>query len=108
MALGDHFEVKAGASEMKTFDEVLAKDLEDPEFRRAYEASESDLTGWNAVWRIRSEAGLTQAAVAKRMGTSQAAVARLEGNLAKGHYPSIRSLQRYAEAVGKRLEIRLV
>ena len=93
---------------MRTFDEVMAEDMKDPVFCQAYEASESELRKWDVVLRIRTEAGLTQAAVAERMGTSQAAVARLEGNLAKGRYPSIRSLQRYAEAVGKRLEIRFV
>lgn len=93
---------------MKTFDEVLAEDLQDPAFRRAYEASEKALQGFDEIPKARFEAGLTQETVAQRMGTSQAAVARLEGNLAKGRYPSVRSLQRYAKAVDKRLEIRLV
>lgn len=93
---------------MKTFDEVLAEDLQDPAFRRAYEASEKAFQGFDEILKARFEAGLTQETVAQRMGTSQAAVARLEGNLAKDRYPSVRSLQRYAKAVGKRLEIRLV
>lgn len=93
---------------MRTFDEVFAEDMKDPEFRKEYEASEKELKGLDEVLKARLEAGLTQAAVAKRMGTSQAAVARLEGYLSKGRYPSVRSMQRYAKAVGKRLEIRLV
>lgn len=93
---------------MKTFVEVLAEDLKAPVFRKEYEASEKGLQGFDAILKARFEAGLTQEAVARRMGTSQAAVARLEGNLAKGRYPSVRSLERYAKAVGKRLEIRLV
>ena len=66
------------------------------------------IAGFDKILKARFEAGLTQEAVAQRMGTSQAAVARLEGNLAKGRYPSVRSMQRYAKAVGKHLEIRLV
>lgn len=93
---------------MKTFDEVLAEDLKDPVFRRAYEESEKALQVFAEILKARFEAGLTQEAVAQRMGTSQAAVARLEGNLANGRYPSVRSLERYAKAVGKRFEIRLV
>ena len=82
---------------MKTFDEVLAEDLKDPVFRRAYEESEKALQVFAEILKARFEAGLTQEAVA-----------RLEGNLAKGRYPSVRSLERYAKAVGKRFEIRLV
>ena len=93
---------------MRTFDEVLAEDLKNPEFRQEYEASEKELQGFDKILKARFEAGLTQEAVAQRMGTSQAAVARLEGNLANGRYPSVRSLERYAKAVGKRFEIRLV
>ena len=93
---------------MRTFDEVLAEDLKDTEFLKEYEASEKELQGFDEILKARFEAGLTQEAVAQRMGTSQAAVARLEGNLSKGRYPSVRSMQRYAKAVGKHLEIRLV
>ncbi len=63
----------------------------------------------NSIWPMRlSErgfrAGLTQSAVAERMHTSQAAVARLESGRQS---PSYRSLQKYAEAIGARLKIDL-
>ena len=102
------FDKREGGFGMKTFVEVLAEDLKAPVFRKEYEASEKGLQGFDEILKARFEAGLTQEAVARRMGTSQAAVACLEGNLAKGRYPSVRSLERYAKAVGKRLEIRLV
>ena len=50
---------------------------------------------------------LTQAEVAERLGTTQSAIARLESASAK-HSPSIATLQRYAEALGHRVEVRLV
>jgi transcriptional regulator with XRE-family HTH domain len=51
---------------------------------------------------------LTQAQVAARMGTKTPAVARLEaGGGRLGHSPSVATLQKYATAVGCRLEIRL-
>jgi len=56
----------------------------------------------------RADAGLTQAQVAERMGTTQSAVARLESNLARNKFPSMRTLRKYAEAVGKMVEVRLV
>jgi len=49
--------------------------------------------------RARRAAGLTQAEVAKRMGTTQSAVARAEAAWTK--VPSIEWLERYSEAVGR-------
>ena len=55
----------------------------------------------------RSRAGLTQDAVAERMGTTKSAISRLE-SAGKKHAPSITTLQRYARAVGCKLQVRLV
>lgn len=54
------------------------------------------------VYRLRTEAGLTQAALAKRMGTTQSAIARMEGG---GARPSLETLERLATAVGKELVV---
>jgi DNA-binding XRE family transcriptional regulator len=54
-----------------------------------------------AAW-ARARAGLTQAQVARRMKTTQTAIARLEGGRVK---PSTRTLERYAKATGHRLVI---
>jgi transcriptional regulator with XRE-family HTH domain len=54
--------------------------------------------------RERHRKGLSQTAVAARMGTSQSAVARLESGDAD---PLLSTLQRYAAAVGGRLDVRL-
>ena len=56
--------------------------------------------------KARSRAGLTQDAVAERMGTTKSAISRLEG--AGKHAPSIATLKRYAKAVGCDLQVRLV
>ena len=47
---------------------------------------------------------MSQSEVAIRMGTSQPTVARLES----GHKPSLKTLERYADAVGMKVEINLV
>jgi predicted transcriptional regulator len=52
----------------------------------------------------RSELGLSQTEVAARMGTSQSAVARLESGDADVR---LSTLERYAAALGQRLEVRL-
>jgi predicted transcriptional regulator len=52
----------------------------------------------------RSRLGLSQTEVAARMGTSQSAVARLESGDADVR---LSTLERYAAALGQRLEVRL-
>ena len=52
----------------------------------------------------RSRAGLTQGEVAERMGTTQSVVARLESGR---RTPSMRTVQRYAQAVGARAVVHL-
>lgn len=54
---------------------------------------------------LRRAVGLTQTAVAARMGTSEAAVSRLEAGQAD---PRVSTMERYAAALGKRLEWRVV
>ena len=60
-------------------------------------------------WLTRDEdigaaAKLTQAEAARRLGTTQSAVARLEGGRVS---PSFATLRRYAEATGTRLTVGL-
>ena len=58
-----------------------------------------------ALVRARRAAKLTQAELASRLGTTQSAVARLEGGRVS---PSFATLRRYAEATGTRLTVDLV
>jgi transcriptional regulator with XRE-family HTH domain len=75
--------------------------------RKAYDDLDEEFAFLDEVLRARARTGLTQAEVAKRVGTTQSAIARLESG-ARKHSPSIATLQRYAQALGFRLEIRLV
>ncbi|HTV75081.1 MAG TPA: helix-turn-helix transcriptional regulator [Candidatus Acidoferrales bacterium] len=52
----------------------------------------------------RTRTGLTQEELAKRMGTSVPAISRLESGF---HMPSMKTLQRLAEALGARVKIDL-
>lgn len=70
--------------------------------RREYESLDAEFSLASAPIEARTRAGLTQAEVARRMKTTQAAVARLESG---GSRPSTRTLQRYAAATGSRLRI---
>ena len=75
-------------------------------FRKAYDALESEYALAHEMLSARTRAGLTQEAVAVRMGTTKSAVSRLEG--ASKHAPSVASLKKYADAVGCTLKIELI
>ena len=89
---------------MKTLKTLKAQLLADPSIRAAYDAQADDFALAHELISARTEAGLTQAEVAERMGTTQSTVARLEAGKA---VPSLRSLQRYAQAVGCRAVVLL-
>ena len=75
-------------------------------FQAAYDALAVEYAIASQMLAARSRAGLTQEAVANRMGTSKSTVSRLES--AGKHAPSLSSIKRYAEAVGCKIEVRLV
>ena len=79
--------------------------LKDPEFREVYARTDEEFTLIETLIRARTAARLTQEELASRLGTTQSAVARLEGG---GVSPSIATLRRYAEATGTRLKVALV
>ena len=79
--------------------------MDDPEFREEYERIDDEFSLIEALVRARMAAKLTQAELARRLGTTQSAIARLEGG---GVSPSITTLRRYAEATGTRLTVGLV
>ncbi len=83
------------------------KALARPGVRRAYAELDEEFQFLDEILKARAASGLTQAQVAARTGTTQSAIARLESG-ARKHSPSIATLQRYASALGYRLEVRLV
>jgi len=90
-----------------TFSRFRSRALRRAGVRKAYDELEDEFAFLDQVFRARARAGLTQAEVAKVVGTTQSAIARLESG-ARTHSPSVATLQRYARALGYRLEIKLV
>jgi DNA-binding XRE family transcriptional regulator len=88
---------------MKNVEVWLKEKLKNPRFKKEYDALEEEFALVGELLKARTRAKLTQAQVAKRMGTSQSAVARLES----GRLPSLASLRKYAKATGSRVEIKL-
>src|ERR1700747_1953878 len=58
------------------------------------------------IYELREQAGLTQAGLAKLVGTTASVISRLEDSDYEGH--SLTMLKRIAAAVNKRVEIRFV
>ena len=84
----------------------LEKAAKRRDFSEAYEALEVEYALAHEMLAARARAGLTQEAVAVRMGTTKSAISRLES--AGKHALSMASLKRYAAAVGCTLKIQLV
>ena len=74
----------------------------EPEYVAVYDALAEEFALADALIRARSEAGMTQEEVAQKMGTTQAAIARLESGRTM---PATRTLRRFAQATGTRLRI---
>ncbi|MEK7875688.1 MAG: helix-turn-helix transcriptional regulator [Pseudomonadota bacterium] len=94
---------------MRTHKQVVEKLMSRPGVRAEVERLErEEYALLNVLLKARHEAGLSQAQVAKRMGTQAPAVARLERALATGkHSPSVVTLRKYVSACGKRLVLKV-
>ena len=62
---------------MTTLKQFKRRALASPAVKAAYDASADEFAFLDEVLRARAEAGLTQAEVAARIGTTQSAIARL-------------------------------
>ncbi len=89
---------------MKSLDQLKTKLLNDPQTRAEYDALAGEFETARELIAARTQAGLTQSDVAQRMGTTQSVIARLESGK---RAPSLRTVQRYAQAVGARAVVRL-
>lgn len=91
----------------KNFAEVIQRELAaDPDLAAAVEQERFNANVASEIYNARNEAGLTQKGLARQLGTHQSAIARLENADYDGH--SLKMLERIAQALGKRVEIRFV
>ena len=90
---------------MKTFEEVLAKQMQDPEFRAEWERQEPEFAVIRAILDARIAKKLSQKQLSELTGINQADISRIENGNAN---PSIRTLQRLAEGLGMKLKLEFV
>jgi len=91
---------------MKTaWDKYVARELKKHQVRKAYDEEITMLTVGLELATQRKRRGLTQAEVAKKIGTSAPQLSRTER---RPENANMRTLMRYAEAIGMDLNITLV
>jgi ribosome-binding protein aMBF1 (putative translation factor) len=86
------------------FEKLKARLLANPKVRAEYDALAPEFEIAAELLRARLRAGLSQAELAARMGTSQSTIARLENGQT---LPSTKTILRYAEATGSKFRVRL-
>lgn len=92
-----------------THRELRNKALKKTSVKKEYDRLEPEFTLLREMLRARNKAGLTQAQIAKRMGTKSPAITRLESSLSSGkHSPSLATIKKYLEVLDCRLEIKII
>lgn len=90
---------------MKTFDEMLAKQMKNEEFKKEYEAIQPEMDVIRVIVDAKTSQNLTQKELSERTGINQADISKLENGTRN---PSINLLKRLAEGMGMTLKIEFV
>lgn len=90
---------------MKTFNDMLEKQLEDDEFRKEYEAIQPEMDVIKAIVDARASQNLTQNELAERTGINQADISKIENGTRN---PSLNLLKRLADGMGMALKIEFI
>ena len=92
---------------MLTHKQLRTKAFANAEVEAEYGKLADEFALLDEFLKARAAQGLTQAQVAQKIGTTQSAVARMESGSGR-HSPSLATLTKYADALGCKLEVRLV
>ena len=87
---------------MTNFDDFFKEQMKDPELKREYDALAPEFDIIQTMIDARKDSGLTQKELAHRTGIAQSDISKLEHGNAN---PSLRTLQRLAAGMGKKLRI---
>ena len=84
------------------FRDFINEQMNDPDFKREYEAFEIEDAIIQAFINARKFSGLTQKQLSEKAGITQPDISKLENGNAN---PSIRTLKRLANAMGMKLKV---
>ncbi|NCN68022.1 MAG: helix-turn-helix transcriptional regulator [Thiomicrospira sp.] len=85
-----------------TLDELKSELIQDPNFKREYDALEEEFKLIEALIDMRQKAGLTQEEIAQKMSTQKSNISRLESGSGN---PGWKTLQKYAHACGFKIQL---
>jgi len=94
------------AKRKSLMDEIHEELQGDRELNALYQRELTRLQLANQIAKLRERSGLTQAELARRIGTQQAGVARMERSTYRGY--TVATLAKIAAATSARLEVRLI
>ncbi|MFZ2189346.1 MAG: helix-turn-helix transcriptional regulator [Candidatus Magasanikiibacteriota bacterium] len=87
---------------MKNYNKIKSEILKDPKFKKVYDDLEPEFELARQIIKKRLELGWSQSELARKMGTKQSAIARLESG---GYNPSMAFLQKTVKALKADLQI---
>jgi predicted transcriptional regulator len=90
---------------MNEFEKLLAEQMKDENFKKEWDALEPEFSLMQAIIDARNAEGMTQKELSVRSGIAQGDISKIESGNAN---PSIRTLNRIANAMGKKLRIEFV
>lgn len=91
-------------SDLISFNKHKAEMLKDPAFKKVYDALEPEYAIIRAIIKKRIESKMSQKDLAKKLGTKQSAISRLESGT---YNPTLSFLKKLSTALGGKLEVKI-
>ena len=89
----------------RTLKEYIAEQMRDSEFKKAWDDLDPEFQVLKAMIKAREKTGVSQAELARRVGTRQSVISRLErGGFSKA---TLETIKKVADALDMRVEIKL-
>jgi len=89
----------------RTLKEHIAERMKDPEFRKAWHDLDPEFELLEGLLKAREKEGITQKELARRVGTKQSVISRLEREAFSK--ATLKTLKKIADALNRKLVIKL-
>jgi ribosome-binding protein aMBF1 (putative translation factor) len=89
----------------RTLDKYIKEQMKDPKFKKAWHDLDPEFELLESLLKAREKEGVTQEELARRIGTKQSVISRLErGGFSKA---TVETLKKIADALDRKLVIKL-
>ena len=90
---------------MRTFDDMLSKQLQDKEFKKEYDAIQPEMDVIRAIVDARTSLNMTQKELSSKTGITQADISRIENGTRN---PSLSMVKKLAKGLGMQLKLEFI